>query len=207
MGDMVQSLFGGGAANGYAAAGNQLSQIPAMLEQYLHQATGYMQPYYDAGTQQLGNYTNAINAMQDPQAFYQKMMQGYSMSPQAKLQEEQGIRAANAGAAASGMVGSGAQQKALTDYAHRLTEADQDNYYNKMMGINNNYLSGLGQMTGMGMNAGNTMGNWAMGTGNAMTNAYNNMASNAYNQTAARGSGIGSLVNQGLGMLGTMAFL
>ncbi len=73
-------------------------------------------------------------------------MGGYSQSPQAKYEQEQAMRASTAGGAASGMIGSGAFQKALMQNAGDISARDQQRYFGNVMGANSAQMGYLGDL-------------------------------------------------------------
>lgn len=107
------------------------------------QRTGQnLQPFEGAGSYQYGQ----IN--QSPTDYYNHIMQGYDESPQAKYEQEQAMRAANNGGAASGMLGSGAYTKAVQQNAADISGRDQQRYFGNVQGANNmqmGYLQNLNQ--------------------------------------------------------------
>ena len=132
--------------------------------------------------------------MQDPQAFYQKMMSGYAMSPQAQMQQQQAIKSANQAAAASGMLGGGAEQKALADYSQQLSARDQQQWLQNMMGINTQYLGGLQDLMQRGFGAGQQMGGWTMGAGQDIGSLQNAIGQAQMGGDMAGMQGIGQLL-------------
>lgn len=90
----------------------------------------FLNPYQNAGHIQY----DAIN--QTPEDYYNSIMKGYSESPQAKYEQEQAMRAANSGASASGMLGSGAYQKGIQQNAADIASRDQQRYFGNVVGAN-----------------------------------------------------------------------
>lgn len=109
-----------------------------------------MQPYIDAGHDALGQYMKSIGAMQDPDVFMQHLMSGYSMSKNAQLQTQAGITGSNQAAAQSGMLGAGDTQAAIARQSQGIAQSDQQRYINNLMGIHNQYMGGLHDVSGMG---------------------------------------------------------
>jgi len=170
-----------------------LQQSMALQKQYLGQAQGYMQPFYGAGQDALKQLQGMFSQMQDPQKFYQQMMSGYQTSPQAQLQMSQAQKAANQSAAASGMLGSGAEQKGLAGYAQQLTSADQQQWLNNMMGIHSQAIQGLGGLEQQGFGAGGQMGGWGMKTGSNLSDLMQQMGMAQAQGDKSMWSGIGEI--------------
>jgi len=148
----------GGQTQGYTDIKRAIEEAQKKLPGYYEQAQSYLQPYQQAGVGALESYQKGLSRMADPQAFYQQMMSGYETSPQAKFQQKQAIRAANQAAAAGGMLGGGAEQKSLADYAQQLTARDQQQWLQNMTGIFGQYLGGEKGISQMGYGAGEEMG-------------------------------------------------
>jgi hypothetical protein len=106
-------------------------------------------------------------------------MANFQQSPGYQWQLGQGLRAVDAGAAASGMLRSGATLKAEETYGQGLANQDFGNYYNRLMGI-----STLGENAAAGgASTAQTGANLAQGAGNTQASIYGN-ASQALGSTA-----------------------
>lgn len=210
MSGAVSSLFGGDDGGEQAAKDMQraLEAAQGNIKDYYGQAIGYMNPYYSAGTNALNQYQSALAGMSDPQAFYQKMMSGYSMSPQAQFQQQQALKASNQAAAAGGTLGGGAQQKALADWTQQLTNRDQQQYLQNMLGIHNQYMGGLQGLEGQGYGAANTMGGWGMDAGKTLADLSSQIGqAQAYGDISkanSRNSLFGGILGIGTGLLSGM---
>lgn len=131
------------------------------------QAEQYLNPYVQGGAQDYQNYRGYVGQQgqnlapfqgagnwqygqinQSPTDYYNQIMQGYSESPQAKYEQEQSMRAAGAGGSASGMLGSGAFQKALQQNAADISSRDQQRYFGNVMGANQMQMGYLGDLRG-----------------------------------------------------------
>ena len=149
---MSNVLSGGGkddAAAGYDEANRYLSpytqggqQDYNAYRQYTTQQGQNLAPYQGAGSTQW----NAIN--QSPTDYYNHIMQGYSESPQAKYEQDQAMRAATAGGAASGMLGSGAYTKAVQQNAADISGRDQQRYFGNVGSANQMQMGYLGDLRG-----------------------------------------------------------
>ncbi|MHB8084279.1 MAG: tail fiber domain-containing protein [Dehalococcoidia bacterium] len=175
-------IFGGGDTSGATDKavnslwqGNQMynwgmNQAQDILQQYLGQATNYMQPYYNTGTaantQQAGILGLPGFAKVDPTAYL-------TSTPGYQFGLSQGNQSLNASLAPQGLLGSGPQREASTKFGQNYGM----NYFNTLM----QQLSGLGQQ---GQQAGTQMGNWTQNTGAGIANLEQLMASNAQNTNA-----------------------
>lgn len=177
---------------------NQASQgyqngINAVNNSY-NNATGFMNPYNQMGMSEMGQYQQGVNAMSNPN-FYNNLMAGYSQSPQAQLQLQQGQNGINAAAAASGMTGSSPEMQQMSQFNQQVSNSDMNNYANQKLGIYNQFLNGAGNMVGMGQNAAGQMGNWAMDQGADLAQLYGQQGmANMYGSQNMNG-----LISQGIG--------
>lgn len=130
--------FGGGGAGGAGGAGG----IGSGFDPYMH-----------AGGTAIAQYLKSIQGMQDPTGYMAHIMGQYSQSPSAKLQTTQAIGAANQAAAQSGMLGAGSTQSAIARQAQGISQADQQRYLTNALGIQGQYLGGLGHISGLGEQA------------------------------------------------------
>lgn len=113
-------------------------------------AGGGLSPYTGAGSQAIQQYLQSIMGMKDPAAWMKNIMGGYSQSPSAQLQQEAAIRSANQAGAASGMLGSGAEQSQIARQAQGISQEDQQRYLQNIMGVQGQFLGGLGGISQMG---------------------------------------------------------
>lgn len=117
----------------------------------------------------------------DPNAtFYQTPDYNFALS--------QGIKGVDAGAAARGMLDSGATRKAEIAYAGNLAS-----------GQFNNYASRLQQLAQVGQNAANSQQNANSGYANNYTNTVTNAAADQANASLAGSSAISNQINQLIG--------
>lgn len=178
----VKNLFGGAPDGQAAGAGAALP--------YYDNALGYMRPYQQNGLNDYNRYRGEINSQGDmlsqygnPAAYqwsqaglspydaYQNMMSGYMTSPQAKYQTDQMQKAADRGASASGMLGSGSYFDSLQRNQQDIIAQDQQQWLGNMMGVNQqqmgqiqnfqgqqgDYFNRMKGLTDLGYNAANGM--------------------------------------------------
>lgn len=146
------------------------------------QMRGDLMPYMEAGTNALAPQ-QALLGLQGQEAA-DTAMQNFQQSPGYQYQLEQGLRAVDAGAAAKGMLRSGATLKAEQTLGNNLAAQDFGAYYNRLAG-----LAGLGQSSAAGVgNAGNQT---AAGQAQTGVSAASNQAS-IYGEGAR---GIGNALN------------
>lgn len=112
-------------------------------------------------------------------------MEQYQTSPGYDFQMQQGLRAVDAGAAAKGMLRSGATLKAERTFGQGLADQDFSAYYGR---LNQLSTSGQNASVGAGTNAMNTANN------SAQTDA--SLATTQGNLTTGLASGLGTAANQ-----------
>lgn len=137
------------------------------------QANAVLQPYVDTGENALTQYAN-ITGVNGPDAAT-KATADFTASPGYQWQLGQGERAVDAGAAAKGMLRSGATMKGETDYAEGLAKQDFGSY-----------VSRLNDLAGFGIKG-------AFGQAGTDTSAAGQQASIAGNETAGITNAIGGL--------------
>ena len=125
-------------------------QIAAQLQSYYIQGQARIDPYEKTGQSAMNNFYNASQKMQDPTAFINGIMQNYQQSPFASVQRKQGMEDINSSAASNGLMGSTAQGRNLLNFSQDLTTKDQQQFLNNALGVNNSYLSNMGDMGHMG---------------------------------------------------------
>lgn len=153
LGTMGAQALGGitQGITGYLSAKDQLKaakQAQGAITNSYNQATGYQQPFYNAGQQglqqlQTGNYETATPGIYQPgeqQPQYQADQFNYQQSPGYQFQLEQGQQAALGSAAGRGAGLSGSTLKALAKYGTGLAAQDYGNEFDRYMrGRQQNY--------------------------------------------------------------------
>jgi len=161
-------------------ASDEMSKVQWKMYQ---QSREDMAPWREAGMRSLadlermqGTYESAV---MDPS--------GYKQSPGYDWLRQQGIDAANRRAAATGMSGTGANQKDIIQYSQGLALQDYQGYLGRLEALMNRYAgtSNVGQtssaqVAGLGADAANQIGsaNYAsqINQANARTGLYQNLA-------------------------------
>lgn len=168
----VAGMFGG-RRNPSREAGRYLDQIPGMMQPYY-------QPYINAGQGALGKLQGEYGtALDDPNAIYNKLGQGYKESPGYKARLQKALGAAGNSAAAGGMLGSPQDQQQQAQMANDITAQDYENYFNHMQGIYNTGLAGEGDINRQGFDA-------STGYGNILGQVQGQKANMAYNDAASQ---------------------
>lgn len=138
-------------SGGYQEARSDIEEGLKQQRGLAERGVGYYDPYYQAGTGALGAYQSALAQGQDPTAFLQKILQSYRESPELQAQIQYGQQAANRAAAASGMLGSGAEMQHAAERAQALRSQDVQNYLSRILGLRQQYLSGEAGLAGQGL--------------------------------------------------------
>jgi hypothetical protein len=220
-------LFGGGNDYGQAydtsmdkymtymdQASQQLGQHEAQgrsdIQNYLAQSQEYTQPYQQAGVSGLQAYLGSVGL--GGQAGRQSALSAFQTSPGYQFALNQGLQGVQRGLSASGMQGSGAEQKALNDYAQGVANQEYNQFQNRLMG-----LAGMGQTSaenaaGRTYSAGTNMANLGYGYGSqysqlsqsiaqAQAEAEIAKAQAEAEAKAAKGSGFGGLIGGIAGLM------
>lgn len=123
--------------------------------QYYKQAEGELQPFYQAGTKMLPQYTKTLtNLTTHPTQLENQIMGSYTMSPHAQYQTQLLNQTMANQAAAGGQLGTPNEQIALAGQTQGIVSKDQQQYYTDamqpfQMGLNGEqYVSGMGEKAG-----------------------------------------------------------
>jgi hypothetical protein len=150
----------------------------AQAQKQFEQQRSDLAPFRDAATAPLQAQQDLLGLNGQPAA--DAAMQSYQKSPGYAWQFGEGLRAVDAGAAASGLTRSGAALQAEQTFGQGLANSDFGTYYNRLMG-----LSTLGENAAAGgASTANAAGNAAIQGANAQSSIYGNTA-----------SGLGSIAN------------
>lgn len=136
-------------------------------------------------------YTPMVNSLAELQA-----------TPGYQFQLEQGLQGVNNSAAAKGGLLSGANMKAINDYAqgqastgYQAAWERAQNAYSNAFGRNQQKFQNLQSMANNGQSAANTQGNYAMETGQALAGASTNYGNNQSNLALGQGQIQANMVN------------
>lgn len=198
MGDL-SNFFSGGQQGAYNSLAQGLGNLPSTLNQYNQQGQAYLNPYYQYGTQSLPQYNNFLNTMQ--QQMNGNWMQNYQQSPYAKYLTNTGLNSMNNAAAATGTLGSGANQQQNAQLASQIAGQDMQNYFNNMQSQNQMYMGGLGNLMNMGYGSGMGMAGMNMGYGEDIASILAQQAQANANSQSAGGQGKDSAIGGLIGGL------
>lgn len=188
--------LGGFLGGMFGNSGQPYSDAMQQYEKYMQQGANAQNPFLQAGQGAMGDYQKWLRGMQDPSKFINSQMSQYQQSPWAQYQQQQAVRSGQNAASASGLTGSTPFAQQLQQNAAGISSQDQQNYLSNVLGVNQQYGSGLNNMMGYGANAANQLtglyGNMAQGMGNL-----------AYGQSQAQNQDFWNMLGGGLGMLGS----
>ena len=203
----LMSMFGGGKLTGgglpdYSAMEKQLQQMYGQgrgdISQALTRALGYQQPFMQAGKGALGTYLGTLGL--GTQTQQQEAARRFQESPGYQYQLQQGTQAAERAAAARGMMGSGAEQRALQRVGQGLASQQYGQWQQRLAG-----LSGMGAQTGAQMaqeqtGAGRGLASLGAQYGGLLSNLYGRLAGVQAQEMPYQYAGLGAL-GQGIGQL------
>lgn len=119
------------------------------------QAQQYMQPFYEAGTQELPQYMSTLTSLTaHPTQLEDQIMGSYTESPYAQYQTNLLSKEMGEQAAAGGQLGTPNEQVDLANQEQGIVSKDQQQYYEDAMKPFQMGLQGEQYVTGLGMQAG-----------------------------------------------------
>lgn len=178
----IDELFGGGREQAGKDMYNELNQGWGNAE-------GMMNPYIQRGNTAYQSYLDALNQGKNPMDLYNQFAAGYKESPEALAQVQVGQKNANNAAAASGMLGSGAEQTAAANLAQSTRSQDFDKYMQNMYNTRTEYLGGQGGLETQGFNASNNLMQ-------QMQKYFEDMANAKAGEDTGRAGGMSNFINQ-----------
>lgn len=176
---------------GYEAGNEELNKA-------WNEARGYMQPFQQAGTNEIGRLHDATGRLLDPATLQNEWAKGYEMSPYAK---DELMRSQNLGldaASSMGLNGSSAALENTQRTGSSIMNADRQKYLDSLM---QKYLLGVQSsqnIFGTGAGVGTSLGQGALQTGE-------NRAQMRYGAANAPGEMFGHLLGAGASAAGTYA--
>lgn len=152
-----------------------------------NQGQGYLNPYNQAGNDQIQKLMEAQNRLMNPGGLQDEWAKNYQISPYAKQLQDQAKAGGMDAASSQGLLGSSTATNAIQQGSSNIMNADRQQYMNDMM---QKYLAGLGLGTNMFNTGANTAGQMSnnanqygqnmagvkFGEGNAFMNQLMNFA-------------------------------
>ena len=174
--------IGSDIARSGAISGGQ-SQATGALQQGLTTATNQLSPWTATGAPANAQEANLLGLNGQPAA--DAAMGTFQQSPGYQWQLQQGLRGVDAGAAAAGMLRSGATIKGEETYGEGLANQDFSNYWNRLQ-----------QLSGSGLTAAQGISNAAVGTGTQIANTDASAAAGQSSIYGQLGTGLSTGINQ-----------
>lgn len=204
----VSGIIGGIGTN--KALNQQEKALNQQKDQYRQgyaTASGAVQPYVDAGQTALGEAGTLAGQTLDRNSALQDFFGGQEYQTLSNAAN----RSALASAEATGSLGGSTMQNRLGAITAQLGQ----NYLNDMYNQQQQQFQNQYSLAGMGLQAGNALGNFAMGNANAMSGLYGQQGQVkaakaalpyqvAANANSSIGNGAASDVNQFGGMAGSL---
>ena len=177
----------------YETASKIYGQIPGTTQQYL-------QPYMGAGqnalAQLMGQYGQLTGSTGD---VYNKLASGYQESPGFQQQLQKAMGAIGSATAAGGLLGTPASKRLSADYASDIAAKDFGDYMNRMTGLYETGLKGMGDIGTMGYGAST---NYADMLANILAQQGGMAGMSQALQNQQRSGGISQALQGLMGMLG-----
>lgn len=156
--DAISRIFG--SQRGNVDFTNPAHAAMPYFDQIEGRISPYYNPYVSAGAKSLPELQKIYAEMYgDPSAFMKKIGAGFKESPGYQYNVDQATKAANAAAAASGMLGTPAEQAELAKTVHGLADQDFNTYMDRALGVHGRGVGGLENINNMGYRASDTMAN------------------------------------------------
>ena len=196
----------------------QFAETKAALEKGNKEAQGFIKPYADVGGSALNELAYGMG-LATPTAGYRSKntqqggLSNYGMDQYQQdvgytpmvnsFQLEQGLQGVNNTAAARGGLLSGANMKAINDYAQGQASTGYasaweraQNAYTNAFGRNQQKFTNLQSMANNGQNAAGSQGNWAMDVGKSLAGASTAYGNNMGSLAMAQGQNQANNINQ-----------
>ena len=163
-------------------------------------ATGALSPYTNQGVAAT-NRMSALSGLNGPE----QQQSALASDPGYQFRMSQGVSALDRSAAARGMLQSGAQSKALTQYGQGLASGELNNAFQRVGAVQGNAQQASGALASLYQNQGTTLANLSsrqasqnQALNQNTSNALGNYATNAGNAQAQGYQNMGSAINGGL---------
>ncbi len=195
---MFASGLGGLLGGLFGHSDKPFDKAEQAYKQWNTQAQGHQAPYDSAGRAAIPAYQQWLQTQQNPTQFINDTMNQYQESPYARFLQQQSINAGENEASALGLLGSTPMMQQLQQNAHNISSADQNQWLQNVLGINQQYGQGQQNLMNQGQNSANTLSNLANQMGQRMGDAEYNKYATKENNRMNMLSGIGSMFSSWL---------
>lgn len=152
--DILGAIFGGRATQrGLGDLESQLRAAMAGQQQAMQTGLAGFQPFQQAGGGAVQQELGMLQAGADPTAQVSQILGAFQQSPAQRATIQAGLEAVQNRLQAQGLGASGAQQRALEQFAQQQTAGQQQQFLQNVMGARAQTLGGLGQLGGLGLGA------------------------------------------------------
>lgn len=152
--DLLSALFGGrDVQRGFGDLESQLQAALGGQRGAQQQALAGLLPFEQAGGAAAGEELGLLQEGADPTAQVNKILAAFQQSPAQKATVQAGLSAVQNRLQAQGLGQSGAEQKALEQFAQQGTAGQQQQFLQNVLGARGQTLGGLGQLSGLGLTA------------------------------------------------------
>ena len=199
MGNYFQSKYNiQGLKNLEAMEGQGIDTIKG----YTQQSIAGLDPYRTSGNAAESQELSMLQQGRNPTQMVNQILGSFQQSPYQSAAMNAGLDAVRNKMIASGLGGSGAEEKALESYGQGQMSDMQNQYLQNILGARGQTLSGLGQLSGMGLNAAGTEGQIRGQAGQDIAGLLSSMGMAQQKEQQSRGSQKGSFWG-GLGDIGS----
>lgn len=187
------TLLGSGKQSGQIADGQ--AQANDAQTAALEQARSDLAPWRQSGETGLGKF----EAMPQPGDLENYVKDHYEKSPGYDFALSEGLRAVDAGAAAKGMLRSGATLKGEEAFGQGLARQDYGNYYNRVKDDFGTYYNRLFDLSKLGENAAAKSGDASVATGQGIASTDAAAAGRQAQITGSETTNLNNAFGMGLG--------
>jgi hypothetical protein len=170
----------GGVMGSNAVTSGRDAANAAQMQMY-QQTRNDLGPYREAGLAPLQAQEDLLGLNGQPAA--DAAMSNFQSSPGYQFQLEQGLRGVDAGAAAKGLLRSGATLKAEQTFGTGLADQEFGNYYNRLMGLSTLGETAAGQTGTAATATGQGIASTDASAGAALASIYGNVAKGLSSQS------------------------
>lgn len=217
--DEATNFFSGGKQKGAQDLHKNLQQAQEMMKNYYGQGMDELQPLEKMGLSQMPflqnmeqqQFQQGQGQFQHPGQSYNQMMEGYQESPAAQLRKQQMQNTLQNQAQASGMSGSTDFMNDMASHMNKLIESDQQQYFQKMMGLQDRGQHQMEDASQIGSHLFDTGAN-AIGThaqdflslGNRLAQLQGGIGTAQARGDQAHAQGVGNMIGAGLDLASTI---
>jgi hypothetical protein len=198
--DFLTNLFSGGQQRGYQRAGETIGQGMGEMRQNTDKANSFLQPHANMNQQQLQDFINSYQKMANPKDYFNKTMEGYEETPWAKTMTKRGIDQAEAAAGRSGTLGSTGLSNQISQHASDTSKMDMQQFFNNIMGINQQKMGNQAQAIGFTNNAPYQQSKNMMGLSQMLSEMFGGQAKANLGEERGKSKGLGSMISGLMGM-------